>query len=312
LSVERASPLARRTTMRVGGLAELWVEVATAGALAELRRACAESGTALLVLGRGANVLVPDEGLAGVVARLGGDFEAVTIEGELAIAGAAVTLAQLARRAVRQGLGGLEALAGFPASVGGAVAMNAGCYGVEVKDVLVWADVLEADGSRRRLEPADLEAGYRETCLPRRGAVVVAAAFRLVRGERAVLERRLEELNRRRWSALPSGQPNSGSIFRNPQGDFAGRLIEACGLKGRASGGACISERHGNVIVNLGTATAADVLSLMQLARREVAARFDIVLEPEITLLGSLRAAWDLEAAGDGCATIPDPSIGGP
>lgn len=301
LRLERDAPLGSRTTLRVGGPADLLVEVETEEALVTLVKAVRGSELPFLVLGQGSNVLVPDEGLRGVVCRLGGELEDVTFsEDHRVTAGGAVVLARLARLAAKRGLAGLEALAGFPATVGGAVYMNAGCYGTEMKDVLEHADVVERDGMRRRYLVDELEAGYRSNVLQRRGALVVRATFRLTPADPAVTLARMEELNRRRWASLPSGRPNAGSIFKNPEGDFAGRLIEAAGLKGTRHGGAVISERHGNVIVNEGGASASDVLELMVLARQRVRERFGIALEPELQLLGSLRREWEQAATSLG------------
>jgi UDP-N-acetylmuramate dehydrogenase len=147
-------------------------------------------------------------------------------------------LPQAARRAAKAGLGGLEALSGFPSTVGGAVFMNAGCYGTEIKDVLVSARVVTRDGQRQRISISELEPSYRKTNLGRSRAIVTRAHFALTPGDPKTLLARIDELNAKRWASLPSGQPNAGSIFKNPPGDYAGRLIEACGLKGARRGGA--------------------------------------------------------------------------
>ncbi len=170
--------------------------------------------------------------------------------------------------------------------------MNAGSYGTEIRDVLEWATVVERDGRRRRLTTAELEPSYRRTALQGTGAIVTRARFALSPGDREASLARIEELNRRRWASLPAGRPNAGSVFRNPEGDYAGRLIEQCGLKGRRRGGARISPEHGNVIVNEQGASASDVLDLMILARREVGRRFGVELEPELVLTGSLAERW--------------------
>jgi UDP-N-acetylmuramate dehydrogenase len=176
--------------------------------------------------------------------------------------------------------------------VGGAVVMHAGCYGAEIMDVLVTVTALHRDGSRRRYRVGDLDASYRRTALQGTGVVVVSATFQLRAGDAAAALGRIEELNRRRWASLPSGLPNAGSIFRNPPGDHAGRLIEAAGLKGRRVGGAEISAKHANVIVNLGGGRADDVLALMLEARSSVRAAFGVELEPEIVLEGALCERW--------------------
>jgi UDP-N-acetylmuramate dehydrogenase len=158
--------------------------------------------------------------------------------------------------------------------------------------VLVSVRLVERDGTRRRVATAELEPGYRTTALERTGGIVTRALFELAPGDPQALLARMEEINSRRWASLPSGHPMAGSIFKNPPGDYAGRLIDACGLKGQQVGGAQISPKHANVIVNLGGARAADVLELMSRARREVRRRFGVELEPEVVLAGGLRTAW--------------------
>jgi len=289
LSLRRDEPLARHSTFRIGGPAELFAEVASERALARLVEAVRETATPLHLLGLGSNVLFPDGGLPGVVARLGGELKRVRIRGRRVSAGAGAALALVARRAAKAGLAGLEALSGFPSTVGGAVWMNAGCYGTEVKDVLVSVRVVERDGRRRRLATAELEPAYRWTNLKVSGAIVTRALFELAPGDPAALLARMEELNAKRWASLPSGQPNVGSIFKNPPGDYAGRLLEVAGLKGARIGGAEVSPKHANVIVNAGGATAGDVVELMRRMRDRAEESCGVRLEPEVVLLGDLR-----------------------
>jgi UDP-N-acetylmuramate dehydrogenase len=292
LSCRALQPLAPRSTLRIGGPAEVLAEASSAAALAALRRAVDRAGLPFVVLGHGANVLIPDRGLPGVVARPVGELACFEFEGQEVRAGAAVPLARLARAAVRRGLGGLEALAGFPSTVGGAVFMNAGCYGTEIKDVLLEVRLLDRRGDEVVLPAAALAAGYRHTALFESDMVVTSARFALTPGDPQELEARMDALNRRRWQSLPSGRPNAGSIFKNPEGSSAGQLLDAAGLKGATVGAAQISERHANVIVNLGGATAADVVELMAKAQRAVRGRFGIVLEPELRLLGELEQVY--------------------
>lgn len=286
------APLARVSTFRIGGPAELLADVSNEAALARLVARARELGLPIHLLGLGSNVLFPDEGLRGLVVRLRGGLRSIRIRGGRVSAGAGAALGLVARRAARSGLAGLEALSGFPSTVGGAVCMNAGSYGTEMKDVVVSVRLVEPDGRRRRVAMTELEPAYRSTNLRGGGTIVTRALFDLAAGEPAALLARIEELNAKRWAALPSGQPNVGSIFRNPPGDYAGRLIEACGLKGAVEGQAQISPKHANVIVNCGGATAADVLALMRRARSEVERRFAVALEPEVVLAGPLAAQW--------------------
>lgn len=302
IRIRREEPLRAHCTFRVGGPADLFVEVDSVAGLRTMRAACRAYDTPFHLLGLGSNVLFPDEGLRGFTVRLAGDFRRIETRhfetgGARVTAGAAVSLAKLARETASSGLVGLEALSGFPSTVGGAVFMNAGCYGTEISDVLETAEILGPDGSLRTVGAADLEPRYRETNLKGSGGIVTSAVFALTEGSSETAMARLDELNRKRWKSLPSGKPNVGSIFKNPDNDSAGRLIDQCGLKGETCGGARISEKHGNVIVNTGGARADDVLELMLRAYRAVETRFDVRLEPEVVLCGSLRAGWNRATA---------------
>jgi UDP-N-acetylmuramate dehydrogenase len=290
--------LGRWSTFKIGGPAELAVEVASERALVRLLEEVERRRAPFHLLGLGSNVLLPDEGLPGVVARLVGELRRVRIRGLRVSAGAGAPLAQVARKASAAGLAGLEPLAGFPSTVGGAVYMNAGCYGTEIKDVLHSARIVARGGidsavGRRRVVTRELNPRYRATDLQGSGAIVTRALFELAPGEPKALLARMEELNAKRWASLPSGQGNAGSIFKNPPGDYAGRLIEAAGLKGTAHGGAQVSPKHANVIVNAGGAKAAEVIELMRRARSEVEARFAVRLVPEIILVGPLRDQFE-------------------
>ncbi len=292
--VREAVPLASVTTLRIGGAADLFVRVESETALTAVMTVAGECAIPLHLHGHGSNVLFPDSGIRGVVCRLRGELELVEVEGETVRAGAGVTLARLARDAAKQGLLGLEALSGFPSTVGGAVVMNAGCYGTEIRDVLTEVRVARPGRPVEAVPVARLMPGYRTTNLQGTDAVITRAEFQLRRGDGAAALKRIGELNRRRWRSLPSGKPNAGSVFRNPRDDFAGRLIEACDLKGLRRGGAEISQRHANVIVNREKARAADVLDLMVAVHRAVRDRFGVELRPEIVLAGGLAEEfWD-------------------
>ncbi len=295
--IARNKPLASYTTLRIGGPAELWAEVSSESELCKLLRWAKERSLPITVLGLGSNVLVPDEGISGLVLRLRGSLARMRFRGRFLKAGGGAVLGQVARQAVHRGLAGLEALAGFPSTVGGAVFMNAGCYGSEIADCARRVRLVTREGFLERLSIQGLEPGYRTTNLSTSGAIVTQVLFELSPSNRQELEIRMRTLHTRRWQSLPSGVPNAGSVFKNPKGDYAGRLIEACGLKGLREGGAEISERHANVIVNRAGAKALDILALMERARTEVQTRFGVLLEPEIQLLGSLRARWNRGSA---------------
>ncbi len=288
IEVRERVPLASVTTLRIGGPADLFVRVDSEAALGQVMTVSLECGVPLHLHGHGSNVLFPDAGIRGIVCRLRGELEIVEVTGETVRAGAGVTLARLARDTAKQGLLGLEALSGFPSTVGGAVVMNAGCYGTEIRDVLTEVRVAWPGRPVEAVPVAGLDPGYRTTNLQGTDAVVTGAKFRLRLGDGAAALERIVQLNRRRWQSLPSGKPNAGSVFRNPKDDFAGRLIEACGLKGLRLGGAEISGRHANVIVNRRQARAADVLGLMVAVHRAIRDRFGVELQPEIVLAGGL------------------------
>ena len=299
LAVTPGEDLSRHTTLRIGGPADLFVEIGAEDALVRALGLVADRRLPFQLLGLGSNVLIPDEGLPGLVAVLTGDFREVRIEGSRVETGAALPLARLARRCLDHGLVGLEPLSGFPSTVGGAVVMNAGCYGVEIQDVLVEADVVWPGGRAETLATRDLEPGYRSTRLLGSGAIVTRARLQLEVGDPSRAKTRLAELQGRRRSSMPMSRPNAGSVFKNPEGDYAGRLVEECGLKGHRCGGARISLEHANVVVNEGSARASEVLELMATAHRAVRKRFGVDLEPELILVGRLAETWSCLTAQD-------------
>ncbi|MEP6767573.1 MAG: UDP-N-acetylmuramate dehydrogenase [Acidobacteriota bacterium] len=278
-------PLARHTTWRIGGPARWFCRVHTEAGLSKVLRAAASEAVPLALLGMGSNVLAADEGFPGFVLRLDGDFLRVSIDGEILDAGGGAALGGVCAAAARAGLSGIEAISGIPSSMGGAVRINAGAYGGEIFDVLESVRLMERAGAARTAQASGIPHGYRWTRLCDTGEIVVSARLRLTPAPREAIEGKTREVATKRRGALPS-EPNAGSVFKNPPNDHAGRLLEACGLKGARVGGAEISERHANVIVNRGGATARDVLALMERMRNEVSARFAITLSPEVDMLG--------------------------
>jgi len=277
-------PLARYTSFRIGGPADLLVLPDTADELAHVLATAAAFGTRLTLLGGGSNVLVGDGGMRGVVVKLGRGFARIDWDLIPIRAGAAVQLGRLARAAVARGLAGLEYAEGIPGTVGGALFMNAGAYGGEVAHVVAAVEGLGRDGRAHALPGRELVFGYRRSALPP-GFVVTAVRLRLRRD--ATARERMDEVRAQRTAAQPHGKANAGSIFKNPKGDHAGRLIEIAGLKGTRAGRARVSERHANFIVNEGGARAADVKALMDVAQRVVWERSGVWLEPEVQLVGS-------------------------
>jgi UDP-N-acetylmuramate dehydrogenase len=284
--VRWAEPLARHTSFRIGGPADVLVEPASAEALAAVVREATAAGLPLTVLGGGSNLLVADGGIRGVVVKLGAGFRRVEWAEGGVTAGAAVHVGKLARAAVDRGLSGLEFAEGIPGTVGGALFMNAGAYGSEVGAAVASVTGVTADGRLETLAGERLAFTYRRAGVPA-GFLVTAVTFRLAPALPEAIARRLATVRAHRLASQPQGTANAGSIFKNPPGHTAGRLIEAAGMKGRRVGGARISERHANFIVNEGGARATDVQALMAEAQRAVWERNGVWLEPEIKLVGS-------------------------
>jgi UDP-N-acetylmuramate dehydrogenase len=287
--IKVAEPLARHTSMKVGGPADFFIDVDKQSAMPLVLRTLNRYRTDFCLLGNGSNVLVSDRGVRGAVIHPGGEFKRIEWgpEGEIAWVrvGAAYAVTQLVREAARKGYSGLEFAEGIPGTVGGALFMNAGAYGSEFEKIIDQVDGFTREGEPIRFSRKEMTFTYRDSHLPG-GMVVAEVRLRLRREDSARVSSRVRELVAKRKAGQPSGYPNSGSMFRNPPGDFAGRLIEAAGLKGKTLGHAQISQRHANFIVNLGRAKAEDIRQLMELARLEVKARFGIELEPEVRLLG--------------------------
>ncbi len=286
--VVQDAPLASRTTIRVGGPADLLVRPADLDALAELLRAVRDLGVPLHVLGGGANTLVADAGVRGVVLRVPPDLAGEEARQGTLLLGAGQPTSRLWVRAHALGLVGMEFIAGIPGTLGGALAMNAGTRIGEMQDVVRRVEVATADGAGF-LDARELGFAYRTCHLPP-GAVATRIEFALRAGDVAESERVMQEDRQRRRRTQPLDRSSFGSTFRNPPGEFAGRLVEAVGLKGHRIGGAMWSDVHANFVVNLGGARARDVLALVNLARSRVKERFGIVLETEVRLAGEFLA----------------------
>ncbi len=288
--VRRDEPLARHVTFRIGGPADVLVLPRTLDDLARVVRWLAAEGERFIVLGRGSNVLIADRGVRGVVVKTGRGQEGLRFDSPRVVAECGVSMPYLARQASVRGLSGLEFAGGVPGSVGGAVVMNAGAHGRSTADVVQSVRVVGAAGeavwSSRRLA-----YGYRESELQHADVVVLEAEFVLVPEDPAVTVARLEDWLRHRSDTQPLGPPSSGCVFRNPPGDHAGRLIDQAGGKGLSVGGAVVSDRHANYILNVGGASAAEVLALIGKVREHVRGRFGIELATEVKLIGEFDPA---------------------
>ena len=290
--LERDVDLAPLTTYKMGGTARWMLEAEREADVVRLARALAEEPVPVFVLGRGSNVVVSEEGFPGVVVRPAGAFVAwdLTDDG-IATAGAAVPLPVLARGTAAAGRGGLEWFVGVPGSVGGAVCMNAGCFGSDTAEVLVTARILDLrSGDVAESGPDDLSMAYRSTSVGPHD-MVLSARFRTHPVDSEAAMARIREITRWRRDHQPGGTLNAGSVFKNPDGDAAGRIIDEVGLKGFRVGGVSVSERHANFFVAEGEATPSDVYRLVAEVRRRVREATGVDLEPEVRFIGFFEEA---------------------
>jgi UDP-N-acetylmuramate dehydrogenase len=279
-------PMARITSFRVGGPADLVVEAATPGELAAVIEYCRREGIPWLLVGRGTNLLVRDGGIRGVVIRLGRGFQELKVWENKILAGAAVPLSRLAETAAAAGLSGLEFASGIPGSVGGAIFMNAGAYGGEIGQLIAEVSLYRPGAGFCRRTREELDFAYRRSRLQESGEILLDAQFLLVPGEAAEIRAEMAELNRRRKDKQPLEFPSAGSVFKRPPGEYAARLIEAAGLKGARIGDAQVAEKHAGFIINRGQATAREILALIDRVKEEVYQKSGIVLETEVRVVG--------------------------
>lgn len=278
-------PMSRHTTFRVGGSADYYLKP-NQEQLPELIRLCHEENISVQVVGNGSNLLVGDKGIRGAVIEIGTQMSEVITEGDVIYAQAGVSLAKIAQVAMKNSLTGLEFAAGIPGTVGGAVVMNAGAYGGEIKDVLLWAQVLCPDGELRQMTAEELELSYRHSIIPKLKGIVVKAAFQLKAGEQTEIRQQMEQLREQRTTKQPLEYPSAGSTFKRPEGYFAGKLIMDAGLRGYQVGGAQVAEKHCGFVINRDGATAADIVQLMEDVKAKVKEEFGVELEPEVKMLG--------------------------
>ncbi len=298
--LRRGVSLAPLTTYRFGGAAAWFAEPTDEVELARVLEAARELGLPVVLIGRGSNVVISERGLDAVVVRLAGRFSAIAVDAAgVVTAGAAAPLARLARTSVDAGRGGLEFLVGIPGSVGGAVRMNAGCLGSETADWMIEAELISVTSGAQSVQtPTGLAMGYRTSSVGQ-DDVVVLARFRTEQQPTDVGRAKIREVTQWRREHQPGGTLNAGSVFKNPPGDAAGRIIDALGLKGLSVGGVRVSTRHANFFEAHEGATAQDVYDLMQTVRAEVAARTGIHLEPEVKFLGDFTSVDAAPNEGD-------------
>ena len=278
-------PMKKHTTFRVGGPADVLVQPDET-ALAAILALCRQYHVSYSFIGNGSNLLVGDKGIRGVVIEMTDPMGNIEVDGTKITAQAGAMLSKIANTAASNGLGGMEFAAGIPGSVGGAVVMNAGAYGGEMKDIIERVYVLDENGAQLELDRDALDLGYRHSCIPEKKYIVTKVVLELVPRNEAEIRSEMKELNEKRAEKQPLQYPSAGSTFKRPEGYFAGKLIMDAGLRGYQVGGAQVSEKHCGFVINKGDATAADICQLMRDVSDKVQAQFGVVLEPEVKMIG--------------------------
>ena len=297
LSLLQDEPMKKHTTFRIGGPADYYAEpdVSQISKLIEIAKAC---DMPVAVIGNGSNLLVGDKGIRGLVIGIGKGLSEIDVteavaqqstaqdNGRIITAGAGAILVAVAAKAAEASLSGLEFASGIPGSVGGAVVMNAGAYGGEIKDVLIDATVLTAEGELKTVTRDELDLSYRHSIVPEKGYIVLSARFRLTSKPQDEIKSYMAELRAKRVEKQPLEYPSAGSTFKRPEGYFAGKLIMDAGLRGYSVGDAQVSQKHCGFVVNKGEATAADVLTLIKDVQETILKQFGVKLEPEVKMIG--------------------------
>ena len=287
--IYREEPMKNHTTFRIGGNAEVFAAPDSADGIERVLQICREENIPCTVIGNGSNVLVGDRGVCGVVLQIYRNYASIRIEGTDLYVQAGALLGQTAAAAAREGLTGLEFASGIPGTIGGAAAMNAGAYGGEMKDVLVWVKAIDRDGHVRQYAAEELELGYRTSRIQKEALVVLGVKLSLQHGDPVKIRERMEELKEQRVAKQPLEYPSAGSTFKRPEGYFAGKLIMDAGLRGFSVGDAQVSEKHCGFVINRGNATAADVMALVSQVQTIVEEKFGVRLELEVRRIGTFE-----------------------
>lgn len=285
LQVLKDEPMSRHTTFRIGGPADYFV-CPDREQIAEVLAVAKKCGMAITVIGNGSNLLVGDKGIRGLVVEIGSAMNQIMVDKNHITAGAGALLSQVAAKAAAAELGGMEFAAGIPGSVGGAVTMNAGAYGGEMKDILRTVTVLTPEGELKTLDVSEMDLSYRHSCVPEQQYIVLEAEIELGYKPEKEIRAQMEELRNKRIEKQPLEYPSAGSTFKRPEGYFAGKLIMDAGLRGYRVGDAQVSEKHCGFVINRKNASAQEVRQLMQDVQDKVKAQFGVVLEPEVKMLG--------------------------
>ena len=278
--------MSKHTTFRIGGPADFYLCPHSTKEVQQAVQICKEENLPYFILGNGSNLLVSDKGYRGVIIQLWKNFSDISVKGCCITAKAGALLSKVAAEALEAGLTGMEFASGIPGTIGGAVFMNAGAYGGEMKDIIKEVKVLDDQGEVRVLSNEEMKLGYRTSIVKEKGYTVLSAVLELKKGEPSVIRETMEDLKNRRTSKQPLDMPSAGSTFKRPEGYFAGKLIMDAGMRGYRVGGAQVSEKHCGFVVNRGGATARDIRKLIQDVSGEVQRQFGVTLEPEVKMIG--------------------------
>ena len=279
-------PMKNHTSFKVGGPADIFIEPDDMAELVKAIKDLREQGVSYYIIGNGSNLLVSDKGLRGAVVKIGEKFGSVSINNDIITAESGVLLSTLSKMAAREGLTGMEFASGIPGSLGGAVTMNAGAYGGEMKDIVEWVELLDQDLNLKRLKNDEMKFMYRKSIIEPGKHIVLRCCIRLKKGNKDEIDSKMAELAEKRKSKQPLHLPSAGSTFKRPEGYFAGKLIEDAGLRGFTIGGAQVSTLHCGFVVNNGDAAAKDVYDLIRHVQKTVFKKFNVMLEPEVKILG--------------------------
>lgn len=279
-------PMKKHTTFRVGGNADAVVKIRSKEQLSKLLSYFAIVEQPYFILGNGSNILVSDNGYEGVILKICSDFADVKVDGDVITAQAGALLSTIASVALKNSLSGFEFASGIPGTIGGAVVMNAGAYGGEMKDVVTYVEVMSTEGEIFTIDNARMEFGYRTSAIKERNFIVLEVGLKLSKGDNDAIKAKMDELAAQRKEKQPLEYPSAGSTFKRPEGYFAGKLIMDAGLRGYCVGGAQVSEKHCGFVINKSNATAADVYEVICDVKEKVRDKFGVTLEPEVIFLG--------------------------
>ncbi|MBQ6812641.1 MAG: UDP-N-acetylmuramate dehydrogenase [Agathobacter sp.] len=284
-AIAENEPMSKHTTFRIGGNADMFVSPKISQ-VAEIMTLAKAYEVPVTIIGNGSNLLVGDKGIRGLVLSFGKEADEVVVQDNRMRVGAGTLLSKAAAEAARNSLSGLEFAAGIPGTLGGALVMNAGAYGGEMKDVVVSAKVLTTEGEIIELSKDELDLSYRHSCIPEKNYIVLEVTIELVPGDETKIREVMNGFKNSRVEKQPLEYPSAGSTFKRPEGYFAGKLIQDADLRGYAVGGAQVSEKHCGFVVNKGNATAADVCNLIEDVKRIVYEKFQVEMEPEVKMIG--------------------------